>query len=166
MTKMSLYPYRERVRGCKGGGWYEWMKDIMVLPCLAGSPLIPLRLSLILPMAAYTKWHPQRYKSFSFFSQGKPMFLLHRITYLSKLLNQGQGSWYYDKNTKLQENNWSVCSKFDPLMPAHCNCENNLFFYNKHEDPCNFYAVRALKKITPFQLSPCSIFCLRSLLGL
>ena len=59
-----------------GGGWYEWMKDIMVLPCLAGSPLIPLRLSLILPMAAYTKWHPQRYKSFSFFSQGKQMLLI------------------------------------------------------------------------------------------
>ena len=151
MTKMSLYPYREGVRGCKGGGWYEWMKDIMVLPCLAGSPLIPLRLSLILPMAAYTKWHPQRYKSFSFFSQGKQMFLLHRITYLSKLFNQGQGSCYYDKNTKLQENNWSVCSKFDPLTPAHCNCEKHPFLYNKPENPRNLFAEKACKNISPFE---------------
>ena len=62
------YPsiHYERGKRMQGGGWYEWMKDIMVLPCLAGSPLIPLRLSLILPMAAYTKWHPQRYKSFFF----------------------------------------------------------------------------------------------------
>ena len=160
------YPsiHYERGKRMQGGGWYEWMKDIMVLPCLAGSPLIPLRLSLILPMAAYTKWHPQRYKSFSFFSQGKQMFLLHRITYLSKLFNQGQGSWYYDKNTKLQENNWSVCSKFDPLTPAHCNCEKHPFLYNKPENPRNLCAEKAcIKEYLPiWVISFFHILCLHS----
>ena len=84
------------------------------------------------------------------FSWGKPMFLLHRITYLSKLLNQGQGSWYYDKNTKLQENNWSVCSKFDPLTPAHCNCENALSFITN----LKIHAICAQKKLVLKNISP------------
>ena len=68
----------------------------------------------------------KKQKLFPFLSR-KTYIYIHQLHKKNELVVQIV-HLYYDKDTKLQQNNLSVCSQFDPLTPAHCNCENTFSF--------------------------------------